>query len=321
MITEIKDWALLLTVAALLAVATLIGQWLTRQSTLGLDKRSVDSFNSRVQAWWASSILMGVAFVFPKLTVVLFGLLSFWALREFITLTPTRMGDHRALFWVFFFFTPMQFVLVASENYSFYSILIPVYAFLFIAARVAVSGDSTRFLERVANIQFGLLVCVYCLSFAPALLFLKCKGVAEEDTTAGARMLLFFVTIVLFSELLQFICGRLFGKHVIADSIDQMRTWEGVLAGGAATAVAGITLYWATPFPHWWQAGAMSVLIALMASAGALTMAAIKRDRGQVGAGTLTDGQGGVLRRIDAICFAAPVFYHVTSYFFGAGGP
>jgi len=318
---EIKDWALLGTVLALLSATTLVGQWLQRQTTLGLDERSVHSFNSRVQAWWASSVLMGVAFFYPTLTVVLFGLLSFWALREFITLTPTRMGDHRALFWVFFFFTPMQFVLVASENYSFYSILIPVYGFLFIAARVAVSGDFTRFLERVAKIQFGLLVCVYCLSFAPALLFLKCKDVAGEVTEAGARMLLFFVTIVLFSELLQFICGRLFGKHVIAEPIDPMRTWEGVLAGGAATAVAGIMLYWATPFPHWWQAGAMSVLIAVMASAGALTMAAIKRDRGEVSSGTMIESHGGVLSRIDALCFAAPVFYHVTNYFFGAGGP
>lgn len=321
MISEVRDWALLGTVLALLATATLVGQWLRRQTTLGIDERSVRSFNGRVQAWWASSVMLGMAFFSPTLTVVLFGLLSFWALREFITLTPTRMGDHRALFWVFFFFTPMQFVLVASENYAFYSILIPVYAFLFIAARVAVSGDVTRFLERVAKIQFGLLVCVYCLSFAPALLFLKCKGVAEEDTAAGARMLLFFVTIALFSELLQFICGRLFGKHVIAESIDKMRTWEGVLAGGAATAVAGILLYWATPFPYWWQAGVMSVLIAVMASAGALTMAAIKRDRGEAESGTLTESHGGVLRRIDALCFAAPVFYHVTSYFFGVVGP
>ncbi len=312
---------------ALLSAATLVGQWIQRQTTLGIDERSAKSFNGRVQAWWASSVLVGVAFYSPTLTVVLFGLLSFWALREFITLTPTRMGDHRALFWVFFFFTPMQFLLVAYDNYPFYSILIPVYAFLFIAARVAVSGDVTQFLERVAKIQFGLLVCVYCLSFAPALLFLKCRVVAVEDdvagevTAAGARMLLFFVTIVLFSELLQFICGRLFGKHVIAESIDTMRTWEGVLAGGAATAVAGTMLYWATPFHHWWQAGAMSVLIAVMASAGALTMAAIKRDRGEVSSDTLIESHGGGLSRIDALCFAAPVFYHVTHYFFGASGP
>jgi phosphatidate cytidylyltransferase len=311
----IKDWALLGTVLALLSVATLAGQWLKRQASLRLDERSVTSFNSRVQAWWFFSLVLGFAFFQPKLTVILFGLLSFWALREFITLTPTSAGDHRALFWVFFLFTPLQFVLVAFDYYAFYSILIPVYAFLFIAARVAVSGDFQHFLERVAKIQFGLLVCVYCLSFAPALLYLQCEQM--DGDYANARLLFFFVTITLFSELLQFFCSRLFGKHLIAEPIDSNRTWEGLLGGAGATAVVGLALYWATPFPHWWQAGAMSITIAVMASAGAMTMAAIKRDRGEVTSGTLIEGHGGVLDRIDALCFAAPVFYHVTEYFFG----
>ncbi|NOY43576.1 MAG: phosphatidate cytidylyltransferase [Planctomycetes bacterium] len=311
----IKNWALLGVVFVLLSIATIIGQWLRRQTSLGLDQRSVNSYNSRVHSWWFFSAVLGLAFFQPLITVVLFGILSFWALREFITLTPTSMGDHRALFWVFFFFTPMQFVLVAYDYYAFYSILIPVYAFLFIAARVAISGDFQRFLERVAKIQFGLLVCVYCLSFAPALLFLKCKNMDGEY--ANARLLFFFVTMVLFAELLQFICGRLFGKHIIAEPIDTSRTWEGVLGGAVASAIVGLSLFWATPFPYWWQAGAMSVLIAVMASAGALTLAAIKRDRGEVTTGTLIEGHGGVLSRIDAICFAAPVFYHVTNYFFG----
>ncbi len=312
----VEDWALLGVVLALLSIATGAGQWLKRQTSMRLDERSVSTFNSRVQAWWFFSIVLGFAFFQPKLTVILFGLLSFWALREFITLTPTSTGDHRALFWVFFLFTPLQFVLVAFDFYAFYSILIPVYAFLFIAARVAVSGDFQHFLERVAKIQFGLLICVYCLSFAPALLYIKCKNM--EGNFANARLLFFFVTIVLFSELLQFLCNRLFGKHLIAETIDSNRTWEGLLGGAAATAVVGLGLYWATPFPYWWQAGAMSITISIMASAGAMTMAAIKRDRGEVTSGTLIEGHGGVLSRIDAICFAAPVFYHVTRYFFGA---
>jgi phosphatidate cytidylyltransferase len=309
-----KNWALLGVVFVLLSLATFIGRWLNRQSTLGLDQRSVDSYNSRVNAWWFFSVVLGLAFFQPQLTVVLFGILAFWALREFITLTPTSMGDHRALFWVFFFFTPMQFVLVAYNFYDFYSILIPVYAFLVIAARVAISGDFEHFLERVAKIQFGLLVCVYCLSFAPALLFIECKNMVGKYD--NPRLLFFFVTLVLLAELLQFICGRLFGKHVIAEAIDTSRTWEGLLGGAVGTAIVGVSLYWATPFTAWWQAGAMSVLIAVMSSAGALTLAAIKRDRGEVTSGTLIEGHGGVLSRIDAICFAAPVFYHVTNHFF-----
>ncbi len=314
-----QNLGLFVMVVLLLIGATFGGQWLKRQSTLRLDPKAVDSFNSRVQAWWFFSIVLGLAFFHPIVTVILFGMLSFWALREYITLTPTTLGDHRALFWVFFFFTPMQFILVGLNLYGFYSILIPVYAFLFIAARVAVSGDYQRFLERVAKIQFGLLVCVYCLSFAPALLFLKSEQL-EADSLANARLLFFFVTMVLFSELAQFLCSRLFGKHTIAEPIDETRTWEGLLGGAGATAILGMLLYWATPFQYFWQVIIMSILIALMASAGALTMAAIKRDRGEVRSGTLIEGHGGVLSRIDAICFAAPVFYHVTRYFFGAAG-
>ncbi|MCH2115255.1 MAG: phosphatidate cytidylyltransferase [Pirellulales bacterium] len=312
----IKDWALMGTVLGLLTAATFAGQWLRRQTSLGLDQRAVTAFNSRVQAWWFFSVVLGLAFFNRQLTVVLFGCLAFWALREFLTLTPTRAGDHRALFWVFFFFTPLQFVLVAYNNYAFYSILIPVYAFLFIAARVAISGDYQRFLERVAKIQFGLLVCVYCLSFAPALLFLNWKHM--DGGYANARLLFFFITMVLFAELAQFLASRLFGRHIIVKAIDDSRSWEGVLTAAGASAMLGLTLYWATPFTAWWQVVAMSMLIAAMASAGALTMAAIKRDRGEVTSSTLIEGHGGVLNRIDAICFAAPVFYHVFNYFFAA---
>jgi len=312
----VKDWMLLGIVLGLLTIATLVGQWLRRQRSLGLDPQVVDAFNRRIQAWWFFSIVLALAFFSSNLTVAVFAILSFWALREFLTLTPTGLGDHRALFWVFFFFTPMQFLLVALESDRFSHILIPVYAFLFIAARIAISGDYTRFLERVAKIQFGLFICVFCLSYAPALLYLQCENMDGDD--AKARLLFFFVTIVLFSELLQFVCSRLFGKHVIAEAIDKTRSWEGVLGGAGVTALLGIALYWATPFPYWWQAGAMSLLIAMMASAGALTMAAIRRDRGELVEGTMVESHGGVLNRIDAVCFAAPVFYHVTSYFFGS---
>jgi phosphatidate cytidylyltransferase len=309
-----KDWALLGAVLGLLVLASLFGYWLSRQERLGLDKSTVDSFNRRVQAWWFFSIVLGLAFFKPTLTVVLFGLLSFWAMREFITLTSTSPGDHRALFWTFFFFTPMQFVLVAFNFYTLFSILIPIGAFFFITTRSAISGDFDHYLERMARIEFGLLVCVYSLSFAPALLFLDYPERAGDFTPA--RLLFFFITLVLFAELMQFFCSRLFGKHPISVNVDPTRTWEGLLGSTVVTSLAGLSLYWATPFSAWWQALAMSAVITVMASAGALTIAAIQKDRGEVTSGTLIEGHGGVLTRIDSICFAAPVFYHLTRYFF-----
>jgi phosphatidate cytidylyltransferase len=311
-----QDWALAGVVVGLLAVATVLGQVVKRQPHLGLHAAAVDSFNSRVRAWWIICSLLAVAFFNFGLTVALFGFLCFWALREFITLTPTRLGDHRALFWVFFFFTPLQFVLVWLDNYPLYSILIPVYAFLFIPARVALSGDYKRFLERVAKIQSGLLICVYCLSFAPALLYLEIPG--DEPQGSNARLLFFFVTMALLSEAVQFIWSRLYGRHVIAPSINAARTWEGLIGGTVTAALVGMLLKWATPFDNIWQAALSSMIIAVMGFAGAMTMSAIKRDRGVRDYGTLVEGHGGVLDRIDAICFAAPVFYHVTRQIFEA---
>jgi phosphatidate cytidylyltransferase len=315
-----RDWALAGFVVGLLAVATVIGELVGRRPHLGLNAAAIATFNRRVRAWWIICALLAIAFFQPGLTVALFGFLSFWALREFITLTPTRLGDHRALFWVFFLFTPLQYVLVWYNKYELFSILIPVYAFLFIPARIALAGDYKRFLERVAKIQSGLLICVYCLSFAPALLYINFPpGASKDDTGSHARLLFFFVTIALLSEAFQFVWSQLYGRHVIAPAINAARTWEGLVGGSASTALVGMVLYWATPYKDVWQAAFMSMVIAVMGFAGAMTMSAIKRDRGVRDYGTLVEGHGGVLDRIDAICFAAPVFYHISRHLFELG--
>jgi phosphatidate cytidylyltransferase len=240
--------------------------------------------------------------------MILFFGVSFWALREFITMTPTRRGDHRALFWVFFLFTPLQYVLVGkgASFYGLYSIMIPVYASLFIPARIAVSGDPKRFLERSAKIQAGLLICVYALSFAPAILTLNIPNWNNNED-----LLLFFVVLVQLNDILQYAWGKLLGKHVIAPAINASRTWEGLIGGVVSTTLLGILFHWITPFGIW-KAGLIAMVTALMGFAGGITMSAIKRDRGVTDYGTLVQGHAGLLDRIDSICFAAPVFYHLS---------
>ncbi|HEV2972033.1 MAG TPA: phosphatidate cytidylyltransferase [Pirellulales bacterium] len=314
------DWKTLSLVGgvlALLAAATGAGQFLKLYPETGLNPAAVRSFNLRLRAWWLMcSVLAAALMIGPTATVVLFGLLSFWALREFITLTPTRLGDHRALFWVFFLFTPLQYVLIGMMRTApneLYNVLIPVYAFLFILARVAMSGDYKRFLERTAKIQAGLLICVYCLSFAPALLYLNLPNRGSEG--ANFRLLFFFILMVQFSDALQFLWSKLVGRTVIAPTVSPSKTWEGFLGGTASATLLGAALWWATPFEPWGAAG-MSLLTSIMGFAGGMTMSAIKRDRGVKDYGTLVEGHGGVLDRIDSICFAAPVFFHVTRFYF-----
>ena len=318
-------------VLLLLIAATVVVSLLKRRaSASGFDLAVVETFRVRVRAWWILFTGLAAAFLCDQylaqyragqtVTVVLFGLIAFWALREFITLTPTRPGDHRALFWVFFLFAPLQFVLVGMKRYDLYSTLIPVYAFLFIPARVAMSGDTKRFLERTAKIQSGLLICVYCLSYAPALLTLEipdpiAAGASATKAGTTVRLLFFFVLMTQLSDALQYAWSKLPSRHLLVPTISQTRTWEGLLGGAASVTLLGTALWWFTrPFPVWWHAASTSLVIALMGFAGGLTMSAIKRDRGVRDFGTLVEGHGGVLDRIDSLCFAAPIFFHFTRY-------
>ncbi|MBV8820107.1 MAG: phosphatidate cytidylyltransferase, partial [Acidobacteriaceae bacterium] len=238
-------------------------------------------------------------------------MLSFLALREFITLLPTHRSDHRTLLLTFFVFTPLQYYLISIAWYGLFSVLIPVYAFLILPTRTALEGDTRDFLGRTAEMQWGLMICTYCLSYAPALLILNIPGYIGQNV----KLLFFFVAVVQLSDILQYFWGRLLGKHRIAPRVSPGATWEGMAGGIASACLLGAGLYWITPFTPW-QAAGVSVLITLMGFAGSLTMSAIKRDRRVKDYGTIIVGHGGVLDRLDSICFAAPVFFHVTRYFF-----
>lgn len=313
---------LLGTVLVVLAIASLVGRFLRKQPEGTVNPALARLFNLRVRAWWMMCAILIAGFIFGYVaTVVLFGVVSFIALREFITMTPTRRGDHRALFWVLCVVTPLQYVLVGlGENwYGVYSIFIPVYASLLIPARIAISGDPKWFLERSAKIQFGLLICVYALSYAPALLDLSLQVVDENGnsvpwTGSLPGLLFYFVLLVQLNDVFQYAWGKIVGKHVIAPRVNSSRTWEGFCGGVASTTLVGVLLCGVTPFGIWGSAF-MAMIVAVMGFAGGMTMSAIKRDRGVEDYGTLVQGHHGLLDRIDSLCFAAPVFFHLTPFF------
>jgi phosphatidate cytidylyltransferase len=299
-------------VLVLLVASSLIGWVLSLRATSEKGKATVQNLNARIRAWWMMVAIFGLAMATGGIgSIVLFGLTSFLALREFITLTPTRAGDHRALFWIFFIILPLQYYLIAIKWYGLFSILIPVYAFLFIPTRSAISGDCENFLERTAKIQWGLMVCVYCISHVPALLTLEIPGYTGQN----GKLMFYFVLVAQISDVLQYVWGKLFGRHKIAPTISPNKTWEGFVGGIVSATLIGAGLWWATPFTLLQSAG-MSLVIALMGFCGGLVMSAIKRDRGVKDYGNMIEGHGGVMDRIDSLCFAAPVFFHFTRFFF-----
>ncbi|MBN00559.1 MAG: phosphatidate cytidylyltransferase [Planctomycetaceae bacterium] len=310
---------LLATILIGLGVTYLIGVLIRRQPDSTMNPAIVQAFNSRVRAWWLMFVILTAAFLLGNTaTVILFFLISFWALREFITLTPTRMGDHRTLFWIFFLFAPLQYILIAWGNdfYGLYSIVIPVYVYLFIPARIALAGDYKRFLERAAKIQAGILICVYALSYAPALLYLNYQTTAKEPWLgSSAGVLLYLILIVQIGDAMQYVWSRYLGKRPIAPAINSSRTWEGFFGGTLTTTLVGAVLFFVTPFNPW-ESAFLAMITAVMGFAGGMTMSAIKRDRGVKDYGTLVEGHAGILDRIDSLCFAAPVFFHLTRFWF-----
>ena len=299
-------------VLALLVVASLAGWILDRRVTSASGRATVDDINTRIRAWWVMAFLFVVAVTTgPLVSILLFAVTSFLALREFVTLAPTRPADHHALLWSFFVVMPLQYYLIWRQWYGLFSILIPVYVSIFLAIRAALVGDTTRFLERTANTQWGLMICVYFVSYVPALLMLRIPGYERQTP----QLIFFLVLVVQVSDVLQYVWGKALGKRRIAPSISPNKTWEGFVGGVACATALGTAVWWATPFSPA-VAAVMALILTIMGFAGGLIMSAIKRDRGVKDYGALIGGHGGVLDRIDSLCFAAPVFFHLTRYFF-----
>ncbi len=310
MTSQQQTFAIFAGVAAILVLASVVGFILKRRAVANRPDLTIDNLNARIRAWWVMVLTIGLAFLFGKAgVIVLFLFVSFFALREFMSLTYTRRGDHDALATSFFVVLPVQYALSWFNWYGLYSIFIPVYAFLVLPILSALSGDTMRFLERAAKVQWGLMVCVFCVSHVPALLTLQIAGFEGRN----ALLIVFLVLVVQSSDVLQYVWGKLFGRTPIAPHVSPSKTLEGLLGGIASATALGGALWWITPFSPW-QATLIALAINVMGFLGGLVMSAIKRDRGVKDWGDMIDGHGGMLDRLDSVVFAAPVFFHVIRY-------
>jgi len=271
----------------------------------------IDNLNTRIQAWWAMIIFIGIAIWIGKLgLLILFGFISFQCLREYISVTKTRIADHHALVWCFYFFLPLQYILIGLDWYGLFSILIPVYAFLLLPISAALKEDTKQFLSRAAQVQWGLMICVYCLSYVPALMSLQIPGYEG----ANALLIVFLILTVQSSDVFQYIWGKLLGRHKLSPQISPSKTLEGLIGGVASSTLMGAAMWWITPFSMW-QAALIALAINLMGFFGGFVLSAIKRDRGVKDWGNMIEGHGGMLDRVDSISFSAPIFFHLIRYF------
>jgi phosphatidate cytidylyltransferase len=299
-------------VGALLLIASIVGFWLSLHVKGDSARATVVNLNDRIRAWWVMVAIFAVAFWFGKIvTLVLFALTSFYCLREFITQTPTRPSDHRPIAVAFYFFLPLQYYLIGISWQSLFSIAIPVYGFLLLPVLAAVKGDTLDFLQRTSKIQWGLMLAVYCVSHAPALLLLRIPSFEGQNFL----LLFYLLTVVQISDVLQYVFGKLFGRRKVAPNVSPSKTWEGLIGGGLSAAAVGAALWWITPFQPL-QSAAISLAIVIAGFCGGLVLSAVKRSMGAKDWGAMIEGHGGALDRMDSVAFAAPIFFHLTNYYF-----
>jgi len=295
-------------VLTLLVTLSLLGGWL-KLTADGRPVALVDHLNQRLQGWWAMTLTIGLALLAGRIgVIVLFAFVSFTALREFLTVAPTRRSDHQAMVMAFFVVLPFQYFLVGIEWLGLFEVFIPVYAFLFLPILSAVKSDTLRFMERTGTLHWALMVTVFCISHIPALLNLRIPGFEER----GVYLIVFLVLVVQGGDLAQHLWSRWLGHHPLAPQISPNKTVEGHVGALITAPLLGMLLSWMTPFPI---AGAAVIALALtlMGLFGALVLSAMKRDRGVHDWGAAADG-GGMLDRIASVCFAAPVYFHLVRH-------
>ncbi len=307
-----EAYVIVAVLGGVLTLASLIGHVLKLRTKDDTARPVINNLNARIRAWWVMIILASGAFLAGRSAVILlFALVSFAALREFITLTPTRRADRVALFASFFIVLPAQYALIWTNWYGLFAILIPVYAFLVLPILAVLSADTKNFLERTAETQWGVMLCVYCMSYVPALLTLEIPG----NRNRSVLLIAFLLIVGQSSDVFQYVFGKLIGRYKIAPLLSPSKTAEGFIGGIVCATVLGALLWRITPFNPG-EAAAMALMISVVGFLGGLVMSAIKRDRGVKDWGDLIQGHGGILDRLDSICFAAPIFFHLTRYFF-----
>lgn len=295
----------------ILVVASVIGGILRQRLSPDGNNAVIENLNARITSWWVMVILLGLAFLAGRAGVVLlFALCSFAALREFLTLTTQNRGDHWSLVACFFVILPLQYSLLYVDWYGLYSIFVPVYAFLLLPVLSALRGSTKDFLIRVSETQWALMICVYCASHVPALLHLQIPGFEGRNVI----LIAYLIFIVQLSDVLQYVWGKLLGRTKIAPNLSPSKTWEGLVGGALSASAVGTALFWMTPFSLL-QAALMCLMITTLGFFGGLVMSAIKRDRGVKDWGHLIAGHGGFIDRLDSVIFSAPIFFHVTRFF------
>lgn len=268
----------------------------------------------RVRTWWIMAAIFALAMVLNRVvTLFFFAFISFLALKEYLSLIPTRRADRRVLFWAYLAI-PLQYYWVAREWYGMFIIFIPVYVFLFLPMRMVLIGETKDFLRAVGTIHWGLMMTVFSISHLAYLLVLPLKDISRGG---GPALVLYVVFLTEFNDVAQYFWGKSLGRKKILPTVSPKKTYAGWIGGVLTTAVLAVAAApLLTPMHGLRDPLIAGVLIGMSGFIGDVTISALKRDLGVKDSGTLLPGHGGILDRIDSLTYTAPLFFHFIHYLY-----
>lgn len=294
-------------VAAVLVAGTLAGLILPR---IKPDKNWRE-LQLRVASWWVMAALLAAALLSGwQAVTLLFAAISFLALKEFLSLAPSRREDRLIILFAYLA-VPIAYGLVWADQYRIFLVAIPVWFFLITPFLMTLTGQTKGYLPTVSIFTWGVVTCVYNLGVVP--LLARTPDAESPAGAAGLVFLLLFATEA--NDVLQYVCGKLFGRRKILPKVSPNKTWEGFLGGWVLTAaLIGWLAPHFTPLTGWpiWLTAA---ILPLAGFAGDVTMSAIKRDLGVKDTSRFIPGHGGVLDRVDSLTFTAPLYFHLLAYY------
>lgn len=264
----------------------------------------------RIRTWWVIVVLFSLALICPRwLALTFFALVSVLALKEFLTLVPARDADRMPVLWMFIAI-PINYGLIGIDWYGLFIIFIPVYAFLFLPARMVLVGETQGFLHSAAQLHWGLMTTVFAVSHVAFLLILPADGLQT-----GALLVLYLVGLTEFNDVAQYLWGKSLGRIRVTPTVSPNKTLAGLLGGIGSTMLAALLLGPLMTPLGWGMSLLAGVIIGITGFCGDVVMSAVKRDIGVKDSGTLLPGHGGILDRLDSLIFTAPVFFHFIRYF------
>ncbi|HHQ48263.1 MAG TPA: phosphatidate cytidylyltransferase [Acidobacteria bacterium] len=268
---------------------------------------------ARVRTWWVIVTVITLALLLGRTAVIgLFAFVSYLALKEYLSLIPTRRADRRVLFWAYLSI-PVQYLWIGVSWYGMFIIFIPLYMFLFLPMRMVTVGETRGFLKAVGTLHWGLMITVFAVSH---LAYLVTLPAAPGWPAAGRGVLLYLLILTEGNDVAQYLWGKALGRTRAAPTVSPGKTTAGLLGGlGTTTAVAVLLAPHLTPLSaaHAAMAG---VIVSLGGFMGDLTISAVKRDVGVKDSGDTLPGHGGILDRLDSLTYAAPLFVHFLRFLY-----